>query len=139
MNPVPEYDPLSFGETALRLRTYRQQILGSNLANADTPGFRAKDVNFAAALREQLEGQGYSNRVPLAVTTAGHMPSSTFRPGMPTQLFRTSMQPSMDGNTVDLDIERAHFAENVTKTEAQMRFLAGAFRSRVTAMTPDGR
>jgi len=75
MNPVPDYDPLSFGETALRLRTYRQQILGSNLANADTPGFRAKDVNFAAALREQLEGQGYSNRVPLAVTSAGHIPA----------------------------------------------------------------
>lgn len=67
------------------------------------------------------------------------MPSSTFRPGMPTQLFRTSLQPSMDGNTVDLDIERSHFAENVTKTEAQMRFLAGAFRSRINAMTPDGR
>jgi flagellar basal body rod protein FlgB len=45
----------------------------------------------------------------------------------------------MDGNTVDLDIERAHFAENVTKTEAQMRFLAGAFRSRTMSMTPDGR
>ena len=139
MNPVPDYDPLVFGETALRLRTYRQQILGSNLANAETPGFRAKDVNFAAALREQLEGQAYGSRLPLAVTTSGHMPSSTYRPGMPTQLFRTSAQPSMDGNTVDLDIERSHFAENVTKTEAQMRFLAGAFRSRVNAMTPDGR
>jgi len=139
LNPVPDYDPLVFGETALRLRTYRQQILGSNLANAETPGFRAKDVNFAAALREQLEGQAYGSRLPLAVTTSGHMPSSTYRPGMPTQLFRTSAQPSMDGNTVDLDIERSHFAENVTKTEAQMRFLAGAFRSRVNAMTPDGR
>jgi len=139
MNPVPEYDPLAFGETALRLRTYRQQILGSNLANADTPGFRAKDVNFAAALREQLEGQTYGSRVPLAVTNAGHLPSSTYRPGMPTQLFRTSSQPSLDGNSVDLDIERAHFAENVTKTEAQMRFLAGAFRNRISAMTPDGR
>ena len=139
MNPVPDYDPLVFGETALRLRTYRQQILGSNLANADTPGFRAKDVNFAAALREQLEGQAYGSRVPLTLTSSGHIPSSTYRPGMPTQLFRTSAQPSMDGNTVDLDIERSHFAENVTKTEAQMRFLAGAFRSRVNAMTPDGR
>ncbi|NDE18211.1 flagellar basal body rod protein FlgB [bacterium] len=139
MNPVPDYDPLVFGETALRLRTYRQQILGSNLANADTPGFRAKDVNFAAALREQLEGQAYGSRVPLTLTSSGHMPSSTYRPGMPTQLFRTSAQPTMDGNTVDLDIERSHFAENVTKTEAQMRFLAGAFRSRVNAMTPDGR
>jgi len=139
MNPVPEYDPLAFGETALRLRTYRQQILGSNLANADTPGFRAKDVNFAAALRDQLEGQAYGSRVPLAVTNAGHLPSSTYRPGMPTQLFRTSSQPSLDGNSVDLDIERAHFAENVTKTEAQMRFLAGAFRNRISAMTPDGR
>jgi len=139
LNPVPDFDPLVFGETALRLRTYRQQILGSNLANADTPGFRAKDVNFAAALREQLEGQAYGSRVPLTLTRSGHMPSSTYRPGMPTQLFRTSAQPSMDGNTVDLDIERSHFAENVTKTEAQMRFLAGAFRSRVNAMTPDGR
>jgi len=139
LNPVPDFDPLVFGETALRLRTYRQQILGSNLANADTPGFRAKDVNFAAALREQLEGQAYGSRVPLTLTSSGHIPSSTYRPGMPTQLFRTSAQPSMDGNTVDLDIERSHFAENVTKTEAQMRFLAGAFRSRVNAMTPDGR
>ena len=57
MNLVPEFDPLFFSEAALRMRAYRQQILASNMANVDTPGYKARDVLFSQALREQLEGR----------------------------------------------------------------------------------
>ena len=56
MNAVPKYDPLSFGETALKLRTYRQEVLGNNLTNSDTPNFKARDIDFASVLNNQLNG-----------------------------------------------------------------------------------
>ena len=62
MNLVPEFDPLFFSEAALRMRGYRQQILASNMANIDTPGYKARDVLFSQALREQVEGTAYSTR-----------------------------------------------------------------------------
>ena len=68
MNLVPEFDPLFFSEAALRMRGYRQQILASNMANIDTPGYKSRDVLFSQALREQLEGTAYSNALPLAST-----------------------------------------------------------------------
>ena len=138
MNTVPQYDSLAFAESTLKLRTYRQQVIGNNLANSDTPGFKARDIQFGDVLKAQLEGRASSKSIRMATTHVAHIPGKVSQED-PNLLYRIPDQPSMDGNTVDLDIERAHFAENVTKTEAQMRFLAGAFRGRITAMTPDGR
>ena len=61
MNAVPQYDSLAFAESTLKLRTYRQQVLGNNLANSDTPGFKARDIQFADVLKAQLEGKTTSS------------------------------------------------------------------------------
>ena len=68
MNAVPQYDPLSFGENALKLRTFRQEILGNNLANSDTPGFKARDIRFADVVKAQMQGTLPSMDVSLATT-----------------------------------------------------------------------
>jgi flagellar basal-body rod protein FlgB len=88
MNLVPEFDPLFFSEAALRMRGYRQQILSSNMANVDTPGYKSRDVLFSQALREQLEGTAYSNALPLAATSGRHYRIGGSLPGAPALLYR---------------------------------------------------
>jgi len=138
MNFVPEFDPLFFAESALRMRCYRQQILASNMANVDTPGYKARDVLFSQALREQLEGTAYSNALPLAATSERHYRIAGSLPGAPALLYRMPMQPALDGNTVDVETERAHFADNAVRTEAAMSLLNGVIASRRLAITGGG-
>ena len=109
MNAVPQYDPLTFGETAFKLRTFRQQVLGNNLANSDTPGFKARDIRFADVLKAQLAGISPSNAIP--------------------------NQPSMDGNTVDGDFELSEFTKNSVFTESALNMLGSTIRSRMSAIT----
>jgi len=135
MNLVPEFDPLFFSEAALRMRGYRQQILASNMANVDTPGYRARDILFSQALREQVEGTAYSNALPLAATSDRHYRIGGSLPGAPALLYRMPMQPAHDGNTVDVETERAHFADNALRTEAAMTMLNSVIASRRLALT----
>jgi flagellar basal-body rod protein FlgB len=135
MNLVPEFDPLFFSEAALRMRTYRQQILASNMANVDTPGYKARDVLFSQALREQLEGAAYSNALPLAASNERHYRIGGSLPGAPALLYRMPMQPSLDGNTVDVETERSHFADNAVRAEAAMTMLNSVLASRRLALT----
>lgn len=118
---------------ALALLAQRQQVLAANVANADTPGFKARDFDFAQALaqaRSQTGGFGAS--------AAGHL-SASGAPlsSVPTvQLqWRNPDQPSLDGNTVDLDRERAHFAENSLRYEATLRFINHDVRTMLSAIT----
>jgi flagellar basal-body rod protein FlgB len=135
MNLVPEFDPLYFSEAALRMRSYRQQILSSNMANVDTPGYKARDVLFSQALREQLEGTAYSNALPLASSNERHYRIGGSLPGAPALLYRMPMQPSLDGNTVDVETERSHFADNALRTEAAMTMLSSVISSRRMALS----
>ncbi len=100
---------LAFVHTALNLRAQRQEILASNIANADTPNFKARDLDFAGALQSALGAA--AGPLKLARTSARHLGASG---GMASGLlkYRSSVQPSLDGNTVDMDVERANFAEN---------------------------
>jgi flagellar basal-body rod protein FlgB len=83
-------------------------VLASNIANADTPNYKARDFDFGAEL--QRVGQG--GELGLAVTSAGHMRGTVSAlPGVK-ELYRTDVQPSIDGNTVNMDMERSQFAEN---------------------------
>ena len=61
MNTVPRFDPLAFGETALKLRSFRHEVLSSNLVNADTPNYKARDIDFPSVLEARLKGQMGSN------------------------------------------------------------------------------
>src|SRR5215470_3336868 len=87
---------------ALDLRAYRTEVLASNIANADTPNFKARDFDFASALRGAM---GARDRISLARTSAQHLGSSGQRAGMPATQYRVPVQPSIDGNTVEMDTE----------------------------------
>ena len=134
MNAVPKYDPLSFGETALKLRTYRQQVLGNNLTNSDTPSFKARDIDFASVLENQLQGQDDSKSLSLATTDGRHLPGTTVVDD-PKLLYRIPIQPSMDGNTVDSDVELSEFTKNSVFTQSALTFLGGTIKDRMSAIT----
>jgi flagellar basal-body rod protein FlgB len=134
MNAVPQYDPLSFGETALKLRTFRQQILGNNLANSDTPGFKARDIRFADVLKAQMEGASASMDVSMVRTHAGHIQGIITKED-PRLLYRVPNQPSKDGNTVDGDVELSEFTKNSVFTESALSLLSSTLRSRMSAIT----
>ena len=74
MNAVPKYDSLVFHEAALKLRTQRQEILANNLANSDTPGYKARDIDFAKTLENELAGKSrFPSSIPLALTHQAHI------------------------------------------------------------------
>ena len=105
-------DARSLQEIALGVRAYRQQLIASNIANADTPGYKAVDVDFDEALRI---ARSIANTPPLTLsaTSSGHIVgrAQTFAPPYPLK-YHTPSQASADGNTVEMDVERSKFAEN---------------------------
>jgi flagellar basal-body rod protein FlgB len=134
MNAVPQYNSLAFAEATLKLRTYRQQVLGNNLANSDTPGFKARDIQFADVLKAQLEGKATSNSVSMATTHKAHIPGKVNLDD-PRLLYRIPNQPSMDGNTVDADVELAEFTKNSVLTEFAINRVGSTIKSRMSAIT----
>jgi flagellar basal-body rod protein FlgB len=123
---------LDFQAQALSLRAERQRLLASNIANVDTPGYAARDMNFAQALREAT-GSGQA-RESLARTDAGHMQIQGLEPGEANLQYALNSQTSLDSNTVDMDRERASMAENSVKYEATLRFLNGQIKGLLDAM-----
>ena len=123
-----------FHATALLLRSERSRLLAGNLANADTPNFKARDFDFTQALT-QAAGQMQSESP--ARTHAAHLPAGGAAPA-PTLLYRVPMQSSLDGNTVEMDVERASFADNTLRYEASLRFINGQIRTLMTAMGGQG-
>jgi flagellar basal-body rod protein FlgB len=126
-------DVLRFHQTALSLRAGRQELLASNIANADTPGYKARDVNFASALQNALAGT--SAQLPVMQTSAMHLEGNTGGTllGAPV-LYRRPVQPSADGNTVDMDVERAQFADNALRYEASVKFVSEQLKEVLTAI-----
>lgn len=115
----------------LDLLAQRQQILAGNIANADTPGFKAMDMDFAAALAQARGGQ----REHLATHARHIVGIESLGASAAAPAWRVSEQPSMDGNTVDLDRERANFADNALRYEATLRFINGNVRTMLSAIT----
>ncbi len=125
-------DVLRFHQTALNLRAYRQQLLAGNIANADTPNFKARDIDFSSALQGALSSR--SGNPGLTRTSPRHLGSSTENPAGAQVLYRTPHQPSLDGNTVDMDVERAQFADNAIRYEASLAFIGGRIKTMLTAI-----
>lgn len=121
LGPLPE---------ALVLRGRRSELLASNLANADTPNFKARDFDFHAML-----DQAHTEQVALNTTQAGHIALSDVSGGhgVPFQ-YRIPNQPSLDGNTVDGQVEQAAFAENAVNYQATLTFLSGRIQGLLTAI-----
>ncbi|MGH8855370.1 MAG: flagellar basal body rod protein FlgB [Telluria sp.] len=112
---------LGFNEAALSLRAQRQELLASNIANADTPNYKARDIDFNSALQGALAAKGAASG-PLATTARNHIGSGAptgdmLANGTPV-LYRGVVQGSVDGNTVDMDQERNQFADNALRYEA---------------------
>ncbi len=108
---------------ALKLRSMRTEVLATNIANADTPNYKARDLDFGAALERAQSGG-----VTLAKTHAGHRDAGTGPAGAELK-YRLPHQPSQDGNTVQPDVEQAEFAENVLRYRASLMFLDGKIRT----------
>jgi flagellar basal-body rod protein FlgB len=123
---------LDFQSQALVLRSERQRLIASNIANADTPGYVSRDMDFAKALREATGAQPVDGA--MAVTQAGHMAPSAGARSEPELLYARHAQDSVDQNTVDMDRERATFADNAVKYEATLRFINSSVRSMLDAM-----
>jgi flagellar basal-body rod protein FlgB len=124
---------LQFHAEALNLRGLRQQILASNIANADTPGYKARDIDFNKSLQDAVSGRVPANE--LTRTVKEHMSSpQSAAPGGGPLLYRQVVQPSLDGNTVDMDVERAQFAENAVRYEANLMFLNSQLKSLLAAI-----
>lgn len=122
---------LDFHAQALTLRSQRQQVLASNIANADTPGYVARDFDFAAALKNASGAQAGG----AATTDARHFRSVGAQAGDPPLAYSVQTQPAQDGNSVDLDRERASFADNTIRYESTLRFINGHVKTMLSAIT----
>lgn len=112
---------MHFQQVALNLLGARQELLATNIANADTPNYKAKDIDFASALKKALAD---SSAPFQAIKTAPmHLEGNTGVSilGSPV-MYRKPVQPSADGNTVDMDVERAQFAANALRYEVCVNF-----------------
>lgn len=125
-------ESFDFSTQALKLRSYRQQLLASNVANADTPNYKAVDIDFAREL-ERVAHQEPGD-VRMAATDARHMQPGNGNALGAKILFRPPSQPSLDGNTVNMDDERAQFAENALRYESTLRVLNGQIKTLMTAI-----
>ena len=114
---------LRFQQTALSLRSERQQVLASNIANADTPNYKARDFDFKAALEGKMaSAPGAPASAPeLARTAPAHLPGTgEVGPGGTPLQYRGVVQGAVDGNTVDMDVERNQFTDNAIRYEASV-------------------
>ena len=119
-----ETSALTHHGQALRFRALRNQVLASNIANADTPNYKARDLDFGAALKGARQ-----ETLSLTRTSDLHKQAwGTADMGART-MFRVPMQPSLDGNTVSMDMEQAAFAENAVQYRASLAFLDGHIRT----------
>jgi flagellar basal-body rod protein FlgB len=110
-------DALGFQQTSMRLRAQRQQVLASNLANADTPNYKARDLDFRKALASALSTSAGGES--MAKTNPTHLLGAAAL-SLPQTQLRVATQNSIDGNTVDMDVERAAFAENALRYEVSV-------------------
>lgn len=120
---------------ALKIRGQRTEVLARNLANADTPGYQARDIDFRAALAQAAGSADapvalkttHANQIATAVDASGE--------ATPNMKYRVPLAPSLDGNTVDVQMEQANFAENAVRFQATLSFLSARFRGLMTAIT----
>jgi len=120
-----QLSPINFYEQVLSLRAQRQQLLASNIANADTPNYKAVDIDFNSAMQSALQ---QVNPAELKLTSSKHVPN-TGTIGNADIKERASKQNSLDGNTVDMDVERAQFTENALQYEAAITLINNQFKN----------
>ncbi len=119
---------LGISPKALALREKRSEILAANLVNSDTPNFKARDLDFKSVLKQQST----TPSVTMERTQAGHItPQQLFGANV---MYRNPSQVSLDGNTVEAQVEQAKYAENAVQYQASLQFLSGSFSDLMTAV-----
>ena len=126
---------LGVQQDALKVQSKRMEVLAKNLANVDTPNYKAQDIDFKTALA-QAGSPGAA--LPLATTTSNQIGNSATSGDIDTSgalKYRVPLAPSLDGNTVDAQMEQAAFADNTVRYQATLTFLSGSLKDLVTAIT----
>jgi flagellar basal-body rod protein FlgB len=128
---------MRFNETALTLRGQRQELIASNIANADTPNFKARDIDFTSALQGAMARSAPPANA-LATTSPAHVPAASgsgdYLPNGTPVLYRVAAQGSADNNTVDMDVERNQFADNALRYEAGITLINSQIRNMMSAI-----
>ena len=127
---------LGLSPQVMALRARRMELLAANIANADTPGYKARDIDFAAAMRQAL-GPAGARATGLRLTHPKHLAAGARVAGAGVDvpiLYRIPSQPSMDGNTVENHREHAAFMDNAVRYQASLNFLDGRIRGMRTAI-----
>ena len=119
-------------ESALRIRTEKASLIASNLANADTPNYKAKDIQFHDALKAATDNG--SSPLKLSGTQSGHIDVNGSSSFASQQFYRTPLQPSVDGNTVEEQVEHAEFMKNNLEFQAAFTLLDGNFKGMAKAV-----
>ncbi|MEO3989052.1 flagellar basal body rod protein FlgB [Pseudocitrobacter cyperus] len=126
---------LRFQQEALNLRAERQEILAANIANADTPGYQARDIDFASEMKKVMErGRAGTQGVALALTSERHIPAQNLSSAATDLLYRIPDQPALDGNTVDMDRERTQFADNSLQYQTGLTVLSGQIKGMMNVL-----
>ncbi|MCE0488502.1 flagellar basal body rod protein FlgB [Pantoea sp. Mb-10] len=126
---------LRFGTEALNLRAQRQEILASNIANADTPGYQARDIDFASQLSKVMEnGRVAGSSMALNVTSSRHIAAEAATPASLDLMYRIPDQPAADGNTVDMDRERTQFADNSLKYQTDLTLITSQIKGMMSVL-----
>ncbi len=114
---------------AINVRSEKARLLAENLANADTPGYKARDLDFRSALSQAQTGKQHSTtrsnkaHIQLPNTIIGH-----------TVQYRIPLQPALDGNTVETDVEQAKFTDNAIRYQASLQFLSKKVKGLLTVL-----
>ncbi len=130
-------ESLDFQSQALVLRAERQRVIAGNIANADTPGYKARDFDFASALRDATAARGGADSASGGAGIGSGIARGVMQPGghAPTALrYVQPVQTNLDNNTVDMDRERGNFMDNALKYDATLRFINANVRMTMDAM-----
>ncbi|CNI74343.1 flagellar basal body rod protein FlgB [Yersinia mollaretii] len=126
---------LRFQQEALGLLTQRQDILASNIANVDTPGYLARDIDFSQQLKNAVDRSAPDNApLTLALTSGTHIAGVAPAINSNQLLYRIPDQPSADGNTVDMDRERVSFADNSMKYQSSLTILGSQIKGMMSVI-----
>ncbi len=125
---------LSVLSQAMNLRTQRHQVLASNIANADTPNYKARDFNFDAAMKNAMAGRQQAGGIGLDRTAAGHIAGGNLA-GLANLQYRKETQSAVDGNTVDMDVERSQIAENAMQYQILTQLISEKFKGIRSALS----
>src|SRR5699024_3097772 len=137
------FDRLSaeFGlhQSALALRQQRQEVLAANIANADTPHYKARDLDFRQQMSQAIQTQEQSQGTRLSLTSPRHIPGGQMTSISSELKYRIPAQPSLDGNTVDMDAERVAFADNSMGYQSSLSILSNVLKRLALHCSPEDR